>query len=344
VSKGLSENPEHLQYLCSRLDLGTSQSELSRVYGGFHHRMWRLETDRGLYAIKQLSPDTDLSQSDASNHYNMTEAIAEKFACHGIAAIFALRYGDEYLQIIERVGYLVYPWTSALAVDINDISEKHALEVARVMAKMHRANFEVPGLAEIKFDVHSEEKIILSIQRASDCDAGIAKALNEQLPSILNIVSAQKTAIKILERHVVISHGDLDHKNVLWDDSDSPILIDWESARKLNPTYEVLLEALDWSGITSKFDYHLFEKFLAAYVEAGGVIESSSLQASFDCILGDWINWLMYNLGRSIDFEDADQRLTGEAQVKLSLSTILRLGYLIPQLLNLARDVQVTHV
>ena len=342
--KDLSQNPGHIQYLCSRLDIGTQQSELSRVYGGFHHKMWRLETDGGTYAIKQLSPDTDLSNSDTTNHYNVTEAIAEAFASYGISAIFALKCSTNYLQVIDSVGYLVYPWTNAVGLDINDISEDHALEVARVMAKMHCANIAVPGLKEMQFDIHPEEKIISSIQRACECNAENSKALNEQLPTILNIVNAQKTAIKTLEQRVVISHGDLDHKNVLWDDSDKPILIDWESARKLNPTYEILLEALDWSGITTKFDHELFEKFLSAYTEAGGVIESSSLQASFDCILGDWINWLMYNLGRSVDLEDAEQRLVGAAQVDLSLSTISRLGYLIPQLLSLARDVQVTHV
>ncbi|RLA48946.1 MAG: hypothetical protein DRQ97_02350 [Gammaproteobacteria bacterium] len=34
----------------------------------------------------------------------------------------------------------------------------------------------------------------------------------------------------------MISHGDLDHKNGLWDASGKPTIIDWESAIKLDPT------------------------------------------------------------------------------------------------------------
>ena len=332
--KALSGNPEHIQHLCSRLDIGSQQRQLCRVYGGFHHKMWRLETDRGTYAIKQLSADTDLSQADSANHYNVTEAVAETFAGHGISAIFALKRNTQYLQVIENIGYLVYPWTNAVALDIGDISEKHACEIARVLAKMHCANISVPGLKDVRFDIHPEDKIISLVKRAGECNVRKSNVLNEQLPTFLSIVDTQKTAVQILEKHAVISHGDLDHKNVLWSDADTPILIDWESARNLNPTYETLLEALDWSGITVKFDYSLFKKIISSYREAGGVIEGSSLQASFDCILGDWVNWLMYNVGRAIDLADEEQRSIGIAQVDLSLATIARLRDLMPKLVN----------
>ena len=314
--------------------MGTQRRQPGRVYGGFHHKMWRLETDRGTYAIKQLSADTDLSQADSANHYNVTEAVAETFSSHGISAIFALKRNTQYLQVIEDIGYLVYPWTNAVALDIGDIAEKHVLEIARVLAKMHCANIAVPGLKDVRFDIHPEDKIISLVKRAGECNAKKSNVLNDQLPTFLSIVDTQKTAAQILEKHVVISHGDLDHKNVLWNDADTPILIDWESARNLNPTYETLLEALDWSGITVKFDYSLFEKILSSYREAGGVIESNSLQASFDCILGDWVNWLMYNVGRAIDLEDAEQRSIGVAQVDLSLATIARLRDLMPKWVN----------
>ncbi len=330
--KPLSEHPDHIQYLCSLLDIGTQSRQLSRVYGGFHHKMWRLDTDRSTYAIKQLSEDTDLSNSDIISHYNVTEAIAETFVSHGISAIFALKRNTNYLQIIENTGYLVYPWSNAVALDENRISKKHALKIASVLAMMHQANIVVPGLKESQLDIHPEEKIIALVQRASECNARSAKALYEELQSFLSIADSYKAAVKILEKHVLISHGDLDQKNVLWDATDNPILIDWESARKLNPTYEIVLEATDWSGITSKFDHSLYEKIISAYKQAGGVIESDFLHASFDCILGDWLYWLMYNIARSVDLEDAEQRSIGTKQVDLVLSTILRLKHLLPKL------------
>ena len=50
-----------------------------RVFGGLHHRMWRLDTPLSSYAIKQLSPDTDLGDAKVRLHYNASEGIAEAF-------------------------------------------------------------------------------------------------------------------------------------------------------------------------------------------------------------------------------------------------------------------------
>lgn len=344
MTEDLSENPAHIQYLCSRLSVGRQRGELCRVFGGFHHKMWRLVTDRGTYAVKQLSVDTDVSQPAVTNHYNVTEAIAEEFAGHGISAIFALNREGKYLQLVDGVGYLVYPWTDAVAVGKNDISEQHATDIARVLATIHDANLDVPALLDAPFDTHSEGKIILLVQGAVRCNIRNAKTLNENLPTILSIAATQEAALQSLGENKVISHGDLDHKNVLWNESGTPVLIDWESVRRVNPTYEILLGALDWSGITATFHYGIFEKLLSSYREAGGVIYSDSIQASFDCILADWLNWLMYNVGRAVDINDQEQHLIGTEQIDLALSAIVRLRHGMPQLLSIAHRESVSHV
>ncbi len=340
----LSDNPDHIRHLCARLDIGSQRGELCRVYGGFHHKMWRLETHCGSYAIKQLSADSDVNRPDINKHYNVAEAIAEEFAGHGVSAVFALRRETHYLQLVGQIGYLVYPWTNARAIGKNDISERHAHEVARLLARMHRANLVNPELEDAPVDSHSEERAILLVQRAVECNIHNATLLREYLPTFLNIIAAQQAATHTLEKHRVISHGDLDHKNVLWGDSGSPIVIDWESVRRLNPTHELLLEALDWSGITSTFHHGLFETFISSYSEAGGEIDGISIQACFDCILGDWLNWLLYNVGRAVDLEDEEQHAIGTEQVDLSLATLLRLRHLMPQLLAIARSESASHV
>jgi Ser/Thr protein kinase RdoA (MazF antagonist) len=322
--------------LCSLLDIGSPAGDLARVYGGLHHKVWRLDTDRGSYAVKQLAADTDFGDADMVNHYNVTEAIAEAFAGRGIAAVFALRSKAGYLQLIENAGYLVYPWTNAVGLQLDQTSEEHALQVARVLARMHGADIVVPGLKEPAFDVHPEDRILELVHIASEFGVRIAEPLKRHTPLFLDIAAAQVSAVRVLEKHVVISHGDMDQKNVLWDAAGQPVIIDWESARKLNPTFECVLEALDWSGITSRFDSSLFRKFISAYRKEGGMIEGEAIHESFDCILGDWLNWLMYNVGRACDLEDVEQRLLGAEQVDFALSTILHLQQEIPGLLSLA--------
>ena len=118
----LRDRPEHLQHLCQLLGLGTPQGCLAPVSGGFHHRVWRLDTGQASYAIKQLAPDTDLADPAVVAHYNATEEAAEKFSGLGIGAVHAISTAGRYLQLIDDVAYLVYPWTRARALDKDRIS------------------------------------------------------------------------------------------------------------------------------------------------------------------------------------------------------------------------------
>lgn len=333
MSKPLSENPQHLERLCSVLDIGLPTRVLCGVSGGYHHRMWRLESQHGTYAVKQLSVDADVSNADTIEHFNVTETIAETFAGHGVPAISAFKRDETYLQVIDSEGYLVYPWRAGSALDIFEVSREHALEIARVIARMHRANITVPGASQQNFDVHSEDNILQLVELSREFDREVAQVLHDELPDVLKIVEQQRSAIQKLERQQVVSHGDLDQKNVLWDTGGNPALIDWESARKLNPTYEIVLEALNWSGIGSRFDQEVFWMMISSYRNAGGDIERDAVEASFHCVLGDWVNWLMYNVGRSFDPEDPEQRRIGAQQIQLALSTLHRLGKELPGLL-----------
>jgi len=335
----LSEKPEHMSFLCEQLDLGIPAGVPERVLGGFHHRMWRLETDSGLYAVKQLGPDTDATDPGTVDHYNMTEAVAEAFAHRGISAIHALRRKKDYLQTVAGAGYLVYPWTDAVAIDPKNLSEPHALRIAALMAKMHRADIQVSGLKETPLASHAEDKILLLVDRAIACHTRDYQHLQEHLPGLLAIAARQEEARRILARHRVICHGDLDQKNVLWSTTGEPVFIDWESARLLNATHETVSVALEWSGITSAFEFSLFEKFIAAYQEAGGVIDGDSLSAAFDRIAGNWLDWLMFNVGRTIDLADPEQRAVGAAQVDLALATLLRLERFSSRLVSRTREV-----
>ena len=334
VIKPLCENSGHTKILCSRLGLGVPGRELCKVSGGFHHKMWRLDTDRGRYAIKQLSTDADMGDPGTVEHYNVTEAIGEAFASHDIGAIFALKWHANYLQVIEDVGYLVYSWTSAVGLPSNEISAKHALKIARILARMHLADIQMPQVKDAQLEIFTEEKMVSLVNRAIECNARHATVLDEQLPDFLRILDSRRAAIRTLGDRTVISHGDMDQTNVLWSASGDPILIDWESARRLNPTYEIVLEALEWSGIATTFQHGLFDRMISAYTHAGGAIDSDSMRASFHSILGDWLDWLMFNVGRSVDLEDDEQRLIGANQVDLALAAILRLEHLLPNLLQ----------
>jgi thiamine kinase-like enzyme len=323
--KPLSENNDHLQQLCGLLDLGTPTDAVSRVPGGFHHCMWRLTTDRGRFAVKQLAEDMDMQDAATVAQLNATEITACEFSQHGIPALYSLHIDRTHLHLLDAVGYLVYPWTDSTACHRNRIKAHHAVTVASTLAHMHHSDIRVPELGDVPAFPVTAERVIDLVQLARQRNVRYSDILDDRLDDILRIVAFHAPALERLATHQVISHGDLDHKNILWNEDGEPLLIDWESARRLNPTYELCLEALDWGGITAHFDAKPFTTILKAYVDAGGRIVEDMIPAASDAIQGAWVNWLLYNVGRAVGIKDTRQRAIGTGQVDLVLSALLRM-------------------
>lgn len=332
----LCDNPDHIHQLSEHLDLGTPLGSLGQVAGGFHHRMWQFKTDRGRFAIKQLADDFDMCDAATVERINATEITAQEFSEHGVPALYSLASGRQHLQLLDDVGYLVYPWTDATACHKNGIEEKHSLTVAGILARMHRSDIRVPELRDAAPLPLTAERVIDLVQLARQRNVRESQLLEERLDDLLEAVELQAPALVTLQQDQVVSHGDLDHKNVLWDESGEPLVIDWESARRLNPTYEMLLEALDWGGITANFETRPFVTFIEAYLDAGGKIVAEEVPAVADAIQGAWVEWLLFNVGRAAGIHDAHQRAVGLLQVDLSVSTLLRMEKYKPRLTEIA--------
>lgn len=337
MSTPLADNPLHLNELCTRLDLGSPRAALIQVRGGFHHRVWRLQTDRNSYAIKQLADDIDLNNLQVCEHFDVSEAIGSAFEAAGVKCVHALADSGHYLQHLDQSGYLVFPWCEGESMAEGAISEPRAAVIAGVLARMHRAGVDIAGAHWHEFNVIEDEAIDRELLRANQKGIQHARTLNEARDVFLAIAAAHREAIPLLKKHLVISHGDLDQKNVLWTQAGEPLLIDWESARWLNPSYEALLGSLDWSGLLGDFNPQLCATFLAAYQQAGGVLEGDMLEAAFDCILGDWLYWLIYNVARAVDPHPA-HRVGGAQQIELVLPVVFKLMSSKAELLSLWRS------
>ena len=285
----LRDNNAHIEQLCNRLNLGKPREALSGLAGGFHHRVWRLETERGTFVIKQLAPDTDLTDKAVINHYN----------------------------VIDEEAYLVFPWTDAVALNDGEVSSHHALAVAELLAKMHNADIEVLGVESELGEPSGEGDVEELVDVAMKEGLSIAPLLNEQRSLLMRIARQYQKALPLLERRQIISHGDMDQKNVLWDSDDKPVIIDWEAAHRINPTQEVVSVALEWSGS-----------------RAGGTITPNLLEAALHCELGKWLDWLMYNIGRLVNLQSTRQHTLGEEQIEFILPVMVKLDALVPSLVK----------
>lgn len=333
LNKTLAMNTAHIDHLCDLYALGSALNAPTSVTGGLHHTMWKLDTAKASFAVKQLAADLDANQESVVRHFESTEAVATEFAKQGIPAVHALECRGHFLQVIDGAGYLVYPWVEARALHREAIDLQHVGKVAQVFAALHQVDVNMEGLDGEDASVLKNEQLLALVEFAHSRNSSRASELEQLLPLFGQMIERHAEATRFLAGNTRISHGDMDHKNVLWTENDSPLVIDWESAHRLNPTHEIVLEALDWSGITLDFNEQIFDHFIATYLRAGGVGSFVEVEAAFHCVLGDWLNWLMYNVGRSIDMDDEQQRQIGTEQLDHALATILRLQKWVPRLL-----------
>ena len=68
------------------------------------------------------------------------------------------------------------------------------------------------------------------------------------------------------------------------------------------------------------------------------MIDGGAIDASVNCVFGDWLNWLMYNVGRAMDVSSSREHGVGSEQVDLAFSTLLRLERQLPRLLAIAHE------
>ncbi len=330
----LSANKNHIKAICHHFNLGTPIQAPTRVHGGLLHIMWRLDTDKGSYAIKQLSKDIDLKNEQVIKNYELSEKIASRFSALGIPAVPAIENTGQYLFMGGEIGFLVYPWVDAKALDQHAVSESHALKIAEILAKMHCLNLNEPEITQPEFYTHTNQKILELLDKAETFNCPFAADLRKNQKNILVANEAYQNAIPTLKTHIVVSHGDLDQKNVLWDSSNNPILIVWEAACKIDPTYDIIGTAFNWSGITSSFDKDLFFKMIEAYQKAGGVINKEHVVAACYGAFS-WIGWLVYNIERSCVLGESEHKNVGIEQVNQTLATILRLQTVMPEVIKI---------
>lgn len=316
--------------ICRQLDLGCPISLPQRVTGGFVHWMWRLKTSKSTYAIKQLS-----QHRNNSHIYEITENIAFEFQKRGIPALCALKKGNTYLRKIESDIFLVYPWIDSITLDKDTISPSHALKISSLVARLHQINLQVPDLPRASFGVHQTHAMLELINQAESLKLPFSENLRAYQKKFVTINEDYQNQMPFLQHTTVLSHGDLDQKNVLWGDRQNPILIDWERAQYLNPTYEIITVALKWSGMATSLHTSLFLQMLQDYLGAGGTIDITLLKAAFHGILGTELYWMIYNIQRSCKEDNIQDQQRSLEIIPSILKNLIELEDRMFKLINL---------
>ena len=289
------------QALCEQLNLGALTEEPTRLHGGLMHKMYKVVTTGGIYAVKCLNPHV-MARPTAAGNFAAAEELERKLECTDLPLLPALTIGGRKMQEVDGAYCYLFPYFEGKALTEGDITTDHCAMVGAMLAKLHAAERKnVPVEQDILdfdwdgFGLTEEDKTIL-------CDA--QKAANEAtLPPLSTIC-----------------HNDMDPKNVLWNGTDCRI-IDLECLGYGSPYLELLETALCWAGYESgTLDLDRFAAFVGAYAKAGGDL-GADWTAVYAANAGR-LGWLHYNLQRASGSEGEDAIPLGKAEVAKTLTCI----------------------
>lgn len=305
--------------LIKKCNLGDIINGPIRVMGGLLNRMYRITTTKGSYAVKLLNQEV-MKRKDAKDNHILAETASNIAKEKGIKALPALIINNKIIWEVDGYYFLIFNWFDGKAITNEQITMDKVKKVSKELAKLHQIDFsKIKNKCKAYYDL-----------KEVDWDYYLEKINNKELNKLLkenikNYKMLDKRAIeniKLISNNMVISHRDLDLPNVLWNEKDEPVFIDWESTGLVNPVMELIDTAWNWSGGQNYFDKEKFSLFINTYKENGGSVDDfdKALKADFKAKFG----WLEYNIRRITGIEciDEEERLLGEKEVIRTIDEI----------------------
>ena len=315
----------NMQKLAEQLKSGELLYEPEKVKGGLLHTVYRIITTEGEFALKVLNVEI-MKRPEALKNMINSERIAMAF-CDEIPVVASLVKEGKQIREWNGVYYMVFPWINGKSIYPGDINERHCEAIGQILGKMHKKNL---AFADIRPEVEACEmypwdNYLKLVKQDKNGEKKWVSYFEKAIGKIKDWNQRACEAQADLAKNMVISHRDLDPKNVLWENA-QPYVIDWEAAGYVNP-YQELIEVINYwadngEGGLAKSN---MEALLAAY---SNYMELSDVEWEivFDGGYAGMLGWLSYNLKRALGIEAVDEkeRKLGEEQVKKTIREMYR--------------------
>ena len=305
-------------------NLGNKINNIEKVTGGLSHRMYKVKTGKGIYAVKELNSGV-MKREKAYSNFVFSEKVTDIIKENGISAIGALKFNNDIMLKIDDSYFMVFEWLEGKILKAEEITDKHCEIIGKILAKIHNTDFsriEDDERKSIETEYFEWDKYI---PIAEEQKKPYIEELKENIELLYELNKNSVEALEYAKNNLVISHTDLDSKNVMWQD-EKAFIIDWEASGYINPTIELIQVAWYWSGgDIENIDYNKFEKVINSYKQnyKGNIDKNIDILINADIYGG--LAWIEYNLKRSLSIGnnyDNEEIKLAENEVIQSLKEI----------------------
>ena len=320
---------KNIEKLVIKTNTGTCIKEINKVSGGLSHRMYKVSTDKGIYAIKELNSGV-MKRTEAFSNFIFSEKVAEIVKHNKITAIGAMKVNNDIITKIDDSYYMIFEWLDGRILNADEITEKHCEIIGEILAKIHNIDFteiEDEKRKNIDLEYFEWNKYCNLAEKHNKVYTNLLK---ENIDLLYKLNEKSIKALEYANENLIISHTDLDRKNVMWQEY-NPFIIDWEASGYINPTIELIQVAWYWSGgDVENIDYNKFRILIKSYKK---YYKSNIDKNAYNLVYADnygGLGWLNYNLKRSLCIEnnyEQDEIELAENEVIQSINEIMNVKY-----------------
>lgn len=262
--------------------LGVPTGPLVRVHGGFANRMYRLDTDQGSFAVKELN------LVDRRSTYQLEDVFRFERAAFDAGVPMPE-------PIAARDGTLVHRWVVGEKMPEAPVSAAYAYEIGEILARIHALDVawtDAPGDDPTPLDWAE------LAARAVATGQPWAEELASHVETFLEIASFVDTCER--PGPVVLTHKDIQPWNLLARDG-RPVVLDWELSGLLDLSSELGSTALSLAKGPGFDDVRpaVFRSVLDGYVAGGGTLPPPG-PSWFVFMVGGWLGHTRWNILRCL--------------------------------------------
>jgi aminoglycoside phosphotransferase (APT) family kinase protein len=262
--------------------LGVPTGPVVRVHGGFANRMYRLDTDQGSFAVKELNVLDRRSTYRAEDVFRFERAAFDA----GIPMPEPISAGHDTL---------VHRWVEGEKVPEAPVPAAYAFEVGGILARLH-------ALDVAWSDVPVEEPAARDWPELAERATATGQPWADELASQVGTFLAIARFVDTCERPgpVVLTHRDIQPWNLLSREG-RPVVLDWELSGMLDVSSELGSTALSlakgpgFDGIRPA----IFRSVLDGYVAGGGTLPPWG-PSWFVYLIGGWLGHTRWNILRCL--------------------------------------------
>lgn len=209
----MSEIHKQMEHLFSQYNLGILIKDPETVTGGLLHKMYKVTTRQKVYAVKWLNPSIMEREGVLTNMMN-SERIATEVSKH-LPVISALEVDNQHVLHVADEYYIVFDWLEGVTIFPPHITTDNCYAIGSLLGKLHRLNITIPCITKEVNEVPMIDWLYY-LNLGEQEKVEWLDIYSKAIPNISSWNFTANHSIHALSENQVISHRDLDPKNVLW--------------------------------------------------------------------------------------------------------------------------------